>query len=89
MEGGMFGEMLDASLLARRSYYRRLAGLSLVERLAMMGKSSAMTREMAAAGIRRESPGASNEELRLRVAVRLYGRETVERILGSVPEGAR
>lgn len=81
--------MLDTSPEAKRFYFRKLAELSASQRMAMMGRSSSLVRRMAEAGIRREHPGVSTDELRVRLAVRLYGREVAERLLGSVPQDAR
>jgi hypothetical protein len=85
----MQGEMLDTSPEARRFYYERLAALTPSERLAMMRASSRMIRTLAETAIRREHPDASPEELRVRLAVRLYGRELVEKVLGPLPVDAR
>jgi hypothetical protein len=85
----MSGEMLDTSPEAKRFDFERLARLTPGERLALMGEQSRMIRHLAEAAIRREHPDASHEELRARLAVRLYGRETVERVLGPLPADAR
>lgn len=81
----MLGEMLDTSPEAKRFYYQRLAQLTPSERLALMREASRMIRALAETSIRREHPDASPEELQARVAVRLYGRATVERVLGPLP----
>jgi hypothetical protein len=47
-----------------------------------------MTRELAIAGIRERHPGASQEEVRARLVVRLYGRAVAERLCGLVPDDA-
>jgi len=85
----MSGEMLDTSPEAKRYYFERLAKLTPGERLALMRESTRMIRHLAEAAIRREHPDASTEELQARLAVRLYGRETVERVLGPLPADAR
>jgi hypothetical protein len=85
----MFGEMLDTTPQARRFYFETLAKLTPSERLALMRQSNRMIRRLAEAAIRQEHPDASTEEVRARLAVRLYGRETVERVLGSLPADAR
>jgi hypothetical protein len=54
-----------------------------------MRESSRMIRRIAEAALRREHPTASPEELRARLAVRLYGRAAVERVLGRLPADAR
>ncbi|MFZ2492178.1 MAG: hypothetical protein WA208_11885 [Thermoanaerobaculia bacterium] len=85
----MLGEMLDTPPEARRIYYERLAQLTPAERLAMMRRSSRMIRNLAESSIRREHPDASPDELRIRLAVRLYGRDVVEGLLGPAPVDAR
>ena len=85
----MFGEMLDTSPEATRLYFRKLAELTPLQRLAMLGSSSSLTRRLAEAGIRREHPAVSPQALKLRLAVRLYGREMAERAFGPAPRDAR
>ena len=85
----MFGEMLDTSPEAKRFYFERLARLTRTERLALMRESSRMIRRLAEASLRREHPNATPEELRTRLAVRLYGRAAVEGLLGPLPADAR
>lgn len=46
-------------------------------------------RELAIAGIREMHPEVNEEELRVRLTVRLYGREVAKRLFGTVPEDAR
>jgi hypothetical protein len=84
-----FGEMLDTSPEARRFYFQKLSGLSRCQRLAMLSGMSGVARRMAEAGIRRGHPGISDEEVRVRLAVRLYGRTVAERLFGGVPGDAR
>lgn len=83
------GEMLDTPPEARRFYYARLAALTPAERLAILFAQNRLVREIAEASIRRAHPGIEAGELRVRLAVRMYGRETVERVLGDIPENAR
>ena len=45
-------------------------------------------RELAIAGLRARHPNADEQELRVRLTVRLYGREAAVRLFGSVPEDA-
>jgi hypothetical protein len=87
--GHALGEMLDTSPEARRFYFQTLARLGSAERLALMEASSQMIRNLAEAAIRKDHPGAGAHELRVRLAVRLYGRELTERVLGGVPAEAR
>lgn len=46
-------------------------------------------RALAEAGIRERCPGASDEEVRVRLTVRLYGRAAAEKLFGAVPDDAR
>lgn len=84
----MFGEPLDTSPEARRFYFQRLARLSQAERMALTSRTSLLVRRMAEAGIRKLHPDCSEAEVKLRLAVRLYGRELVEPILGPAPRDA-
>ena len=45
-------------------------------------------RELAIAGIREMHPEVSEEELRVRLTVRLYGRAVAVRLFGAVPDDA-
>ena len=45
-------------------------------------------RELALAGLRSRHPEAGEQELRVRLTVRLYGRDAALRLFGSVPDGA-
>jgi hypothetical protein len=57
-------------------------------RLAQAMALTRMTRELAIAGIRARHPRASEQEIRTRLAVRLYGRSVGDRLFGNVPEDA-
>lgn len=85
----MSGAMLDTTPEAQRFYFEKLSKLTTSERLALMRECNRMVRYLAESAIRREHPHVSPEELRTRLAVRFYGRETVEHVLGSVPADAR
>jgi hypothetical protein len=52
-------------------------------------KLSRAVRELALAGIRELFPEASEQELRVRLTVRLYGRAAAVRLFGLVPADAR
>lgn len=51
-------------------------------------KLSRAVRELALAGIRELFPDASEQELRVRLTVRLYGRAVAVRLFGTVPADA-
>ena len=52
------------------------------------GALVAGVRRMAELGIRRDHPEDSDAEVRIRLVVRLYGREVAERFFGVVPADA-
>lgn len=83
--------MRDTTEVANRRYHELLRERAPHERLAQamaLSKLSKMTRELAMAGLRSRHPDASAEELRIRLAVRLYGREVAMRLFGGVREDA-
>jgi hypothetical protein len=49
---------------------------------------SSAVRQLAEAGLRMRHPGASDQELRVRLAVRLYGRAAAVRLFATVPDDA-
>lgn len=59
------------------------------ERLAQAMALSRMVRDLALEGIRSRFPEASEEELRVRLTVRLYGRDAAMRLFREVPSDAR
>ena len=48
-----------------------------------------LLRALAEAGIRERHPDATDEEVRTRLTVRLYGRAAAEKLFGAVPGDAR
>jgi hypothetical protein len=79
---------VDTSPAADARYHELLRKMSPERRLEAAVRLSAGVREMALAGIRQRHPEATEEELRMRLAVRLYGRACAERMFGSVPPDA-
>jgi len=79
----------DTGPEANARYHELLRAMTPEARLeAAMGLSRAV-RELAIAGIQRRHPGVSDEELRVRLTVRLYGRSCAERLfVGRVPDDA-
>jgi hypothetical protein len=75
-----YGEMLDTSEEKRRRYYELLARLSPGQKAAKVSGLSAAVRLMAVAGIRRQFPEASEAEVRVHLARRLYGDAVAERV---------
>jgi hypothetical protein len=49
----------------------------------------ACVRQLAEAGIRARHPAASDDEVRQRLAVRLYGRAAAQRLFETIPGDAR
>lgn len=78
----------DTSPAQQEAYYERLRALSPLERLQIVSRLNRGVRRLAVAGIRLQHPGASDDEVRLRLVVRLHGRATAERLFGRVPEDA-
>jgi hypothetical protein len=56
--------------------------------LAQAAALSQSVRSLAVAGIQERYPHATDEEVRARLAVRLYGREIARRMLGAIPDDA-
>jgi hypothetical protein len=63
--------------------YRRMTP---AQKLARVADLSTASRQMAAARIRREHPGADDTEIDKRVAALVLGRETMLRVFGWDPE---
>lgn len=81
--------MLDTSSAASARYIELLRQRAPYERLAIAASLSRAVRELAIAGIRERQPVASEAEIGVRLAVRLYGREVAIRLFGVVPDDAR
>jgi hypothetical protein len=84
----MFGEMLDTSPAQRDAYYARLKGLSVQERAAMLTRLCRGVRKLAE-GIRHQHPDFTAAEVRRELAVRLYGEDVAQRLLGSKASSSR
>lgn len=80
--------MNDTSPEADFRYHALLRRLSPAQRLEAAMRLSLGVREMAVAGIRRLHPGIGEEELRVRLTVRLYGPACAQKLFGWVPEDA-
>jgi hypothetical protein len=81
--------MLDASDASISRYHELLRAKAPHERLAQAMSLSKMVRELAVAGIRERFPSASPDEIRVRLAVRLYGRDVALRVFREIPADAR
>ena len=69
-------------------YHELLRAQAPHQRLAQAVSLTRMVRELATAGIRDRHPAASEEEVRVRLVVRLYGRDAARRLFGSIPDDA-
>lgn len=78
----------DTPPRSRDRYHELLAAQKPYERLAQSVRLTRMVRELAVEGMRARHPEAGEEELRVRLAVRLYGRAIAERLFGEVPADA-
>ncbi len=58
------------------------------ERLEQANALSKAVRELAVAGLRTRHPDATVDEIRVRLTVRLYGRDVARRLFGRVPADA-
>lgn len=80
--------MNDTDEKSSRRYHELLRALAPHERLAQAVRLTKMVRELAVEGIRSRHPDAGPAELRVRLAVRLYGRDAAQRMFGEVPPDA-
>ena len=79
----------DTSERQSRRYHALLRAQRPWERLRTAAALTTAVRTLAMAGLRSRHPAASPDELRVRLAVRLYGRAAAERIFpGRVPADA-
>ena len=80
--------MRDTGTAALDRYHELLRAQAPHERLAQALSLTRMVRTLAMAGIRQRHPHASDQEVRVRLTVRLYGREVATRLFGTVPDDA-
>ncbi|HEV3189579.1 MAG TPA: hypothetical protein VGY54_03735 [Polyangiaceae bacterium] len=78
----------DTGPASAARYHDLLRAQAPHQRLAQAAALTRVTRQLALAGIRERHPGASGEELRARLIVRLYGRGVAERLCATVPADA-
>jgi hypothetical protein len=81
--------MGDTSAHAQARYVELLRQRTPRERLAISVSLSRAVRELVVSALRAQSPDAGEEEIRARLAVRLFGRAVAERIVRAVPDDAR
>lgn len=80
--------MIDTSPQADARYHELLRRMPPENRLEAAIRLSQAVRELALAGIRARHPEADDQELRVRLTVRLYGRDSALRLFGHVPDDA-
>jgi hypothetical protein len=69
-------------------YLARLRAMTTVEKAQALDAMMVEGRQMAMIGLRMRHPQASEEELKLRLFVRFYGRELAQRYFQDVPDDA-
>ncbi len=79
----------DTSPEAIDRYHAHLRLLPPHERARIADGLTTSVRQLAEAGIRARHPDASDDEVKARLVVRLYGREIAERFFGPLPPDAR
>jgi len=79
---------LDTTPSADARYHEILRAQAPAARLAQAAALTRAVRQLAEAGIRQRHPAASDTEVRVRLAARLYGRKVAARLFGSVPHDA-
>lgn len=80
--------MQDTSPQQSARYHQLLRAMTPQRRLEAALRLSAGVRTLALCGLRQRHPQASEDELRIRLTVRLYGRACAERLFGDVPQDA-
>jgi hypothetical protein len=80
--------MRDTEGPADARYHELLRRQAPHERLQAAMALSRAVRQLAEAGIRERHPLAGAAEVRIRLTVRLYGRDTAKRLFGELPDDA-
>jgi hypothetical protein len=78
----------DTSDAAIARYHQLLRAQTPHQRLEQTNALIAAVRELAVAGIQARHPDAPPREVRMRLTVRLYGREIAGRLFGDLPADA-
>ena len=78
----------DTSPEADARYHELLRAQTPAQRLEQAAALTRAVRELAIAGIRQRHPAATDAEVRVRLTVRLYGREVAARLHGELPDDA-
>ncbi len=82
------GLMQDTTPVALDRYHQLLRAQAPHQRLAKAVALTRAVRELAIAGLRQRHPGAPEQEIRVRLAVRLYGADAARRLFGQIPSDA-
>ena len=80
--------MRDTSPAAQARYFALLRALAPERRLQAAVSLTAAVRALAEAGLRARHPAAGADEIRVRLAVRLYGRAAALRLFRAIPDDA-
>jgi hypothetical protein len=80
--------LTDTGAEQLRRYHERLRQLTPAQRLWQACALTMSVRALAEAGIRLRHPGATPEEVRVRLAVRLYSRAAARRLCREIPDDA-
>jgi hypothetical protein len=86
--GGTLSPVRDTSPAADERYHELLRALPPHARLESAMRLSQAVRVLAEQGIRQRHPSADDDEVRVRLTVRLYGRAAAVKLFGSVPDDA-
>lgn len=78
----------DTSAAQMAHYHRLLRAMTPQQRVAATESLCSAVRTAAMAGLRHRHPAAPEDELRVRLMVRLYGRAAAERVFDQVPDDA-
>lgn len=78
----------DTDPAAQERYYELLRAAGPARRLETAVSLSATVRTLAEKGIRARHPHAADDEVRVRLAVRLYGRDVARSLFAHVPDDA-
>jgi hypothetical protein len=78
----------DTSSAAVDRYHQLLRAQAPHERLEQANALSAAVRELAVAGLMTRHPHATPDEIRVRLTVRIYGRDVARRLFGQLPADA-
>jgi hypothetical protein len=82
------GALADTTPRALERYIQLLREQAPHARLEQAAALTRTVRALAIAGIKQRYPAATDQEIRARLAARLYGREVASRFFGPLPDDA-